>query len=99
MTKDIPRTVYPVALETDDDLEVPEFRTDDDSCVIKIDDSGSNQLLSVKPVSRDRPKSGFGSVVTAIRIARWMAKAYGYASQKKSLYVPQDSVINTQLFV
>ena len=89
-------TVYPVTVETDEDLDVPEFRTDDDSICIKIDtisDAEPKKRPALSTSSLSRPKSsGFGSIVTAIRIAKWMAKAYGYAQQKKSLYAPQDTV-------
>ena len=39
---------------------------------------------------------GFSSIVTAIRVAKWMAKAYGFTSKQKSLYIPQDQVSNIQ---
>ena len=86
--------VYPVAIETDDDI--PEFRTDDESIVVridKIDDNESDEVTNNNNCSSMRPKSGFGSLVTAIRIAHWMAKAYGYVAEKKSLYAAQDTVI------
>ena len=99
---DKPITVYPAADETDDDIEVPEFRTDEnDSLSIKsenVNDSESNNHLGLKKMTADRRPSRFGSVVSAIRIAKWMARAYGYASQKKSLYVSQDVVISENLF-
>ena len=95
---DKPITVYPVAVEADDAIEVPEFRPD--SVTIKIDyinDSESSNHLGLDKISSGRRKS-FGSVVTAVRIAKWMARAYGYAADKKSLYISQDLVISKNLF-
>ena len=95
-----PLTVYPVAAENDEELDIPEFRTDDDSVVVKIDkieeEKESNEQKKSNSSSSERPKSGFTSLVTAIRVAKWLAKAYGYATQKKSLYAPQDTVIDSQ---
>ena len=93
-----PLSVYPAAAETDEDLDVPEFRTDnDDSYVVKIDkiddENESNEQTNVNLSPSSRPKSGFTSLVTAIRVAKWLAKAYGYVTQKKLLYAPQDTVI------
>ena len=91
---DTPLTVYPVTIETDEDLEVPEFG--EESICIKIDkigDADPNKRTTVSTSSPSRPRTGgFGAILSAIRIAKWMAKAYGYTSQKKSLYVPDDSV-------
>ena len=94
MTEEAPLTVYPVAIETDDNVDVPEFNdeTDTESTVVKIDKIDNNFLSTNNPVSASRPKSGFGSIITAIRIAKWMAKSYGYATQKKALYTPLDTV-------
>ena len=91
-------TVYPASIESDDDLDIPEFRTDnEESICIKIDTIDDAEpkkrptILSTSSLSRPK-SSNFGSIITAIRIAKWMAKAYGFASQKKSLYAPQDTV-------
>ena len=94
MTEEAPLTVYPVAIETDDNVDVPEFNdeTDTESTIVKIDKIDNNFLKTNNPVSASRPKSGFGSIITAIRIAKWMAKSYGYATQKKALYTPLDTV-------
>ena len=94
MTEEAPLTVYPVAIETDDNVDVPEFNdeTDNESTIVKIDKIDNNFLSTNNPVSASRPKSGFGSIITAIRIAKWMAKSYGYATQKKALYTPLDTV-------
>ena len=95
-----PLNVYPVAAENDEELDIPEFRTDDDSVVVKIDnieeEKESNEQMNSNPSSSERPKSGFTSVVTAIRVAKWLAKASGYATQKKLLYAPQDTVIRSK---
>ena len=95
-----PLNVYPVAAENDEELDIPEFRTDDDSVVVKIDnieeEKESNEQMNSNPSSSERPKSGFTSLVTAIRVAKWLAKAYGYATQKKLLYAPQDTVIRSK---
>ena len=92
--------MYPVAAENDEELDIPEFRTDDDSVVVKIDnieeEKESNEQMNSNPSSSERPKSGFTSLVTAIRVAKWLAKAYGYATQKKLLYAPQDTVIRSK---
>ena len=93
-----PLTVYPVTADADEELDVPEFETDvENSYIVKIDkieeDMTSNEVKNESSSLSDRPKSGFSSLVTAIRVAKWLAKAYGYATQKKLLYAPQDTVI------
>ena len=93
-----PLTVYPVTADADEELDVPEFETDvENSYIVKIDkieeDMTSNEVKKESSSLSDRPKSGFSSLVTAIRVAKWLAKAYGYATQKKLLYAPQDTVI------
>lgn len=93
-----PLTVYPVTADADEELDVPEFETDvESSYIVKIDkieeDMTSNKVKNESSSLSDRPKSGFSSLVTAIRVAKWLAKAYGYATQKKLLYAPQDTVI------
>ena len=105
----ITRTVYPVAADNEEDLDIPEFRTDDESFVRtddesyvvkidKLDEPGSRSSGNVSVTSPSkRPQSGFGSIVIAMRIAKWMAKSYGYSNKKKSLYVSQDTV--TELVV
>ena len=105
----VTRTVYPVAADNEEDLDIPEFRTDDESFIRtddesfvskidKMDESESRNSGNVNATSPSkRPQSGFGSIVIAMRIAKWMAKSYGYSNKKKSLYVAQDTV--TELFV
>ena len=87
-------TVYPAVEEIDDLLVVPEEPTEDDeSCAA---DYGPPSSVQNNSSQESLFKKGFFHVVTAIRIARWMARAYGYASQKKALYVPQDKVLRCQ---
>lgn len=92
-------TVYPATEKVDDLLIVPEEPTEDDESGITDygPTSSVNRSRTMRSTSQESAKSGFASVVTAIRIARWMARAYGYASQKKALYVPQDQVLPCHL--
>ena len=47
--------------------------------------------------SFEKKRQAFSSIVTAIRVAKWMAKAYGYTSKQKSLFIPQDQVYHIQI--
>ncbi len=70
-------------------LDVPEEPTKDDD----YDDDIAEQ-------SKDRDgeaKRSALSFFTAASIARWMAKAYGYAARKKAMYDSQDRVSDTTL--
>ena len=92
-------TVYPAVEEIDDLLVVPEEPTEDDESYAADygPPSSFQNNRTIRETSQESLfKKGFFHVVTAIRIARWMARAYGYASQKKALYVPQDKVLRCQ---
>ena len=84
-----------VALISEQDV-IPEFGLDEENS--EVEQNQTQHLVpSENQDSDDRyiPKTmtKFGSLVTAIRIAKWYAKANGYTSQNRSLYVSQDKVI------
>ena len=89
MTEEI-INVYPTALDNNDNLIVPEEPgEDEDSAPLH----GPKSCFR-RSVSLDSNKSvKFSGVVTAITVARWMAKSYGYTASKKSCYVSRDTVI------
>ena len=74
--------------------EEPEYDEDEDESAY-----GAESCIQRKrTISEESPKSvGFSSVVTAIRVAKWMAKAYGFTSQCKSSFTSQD-IIHKQVF-
>ena len=79
---------------------IPEFGLDEENG--EVEQNQTQHLFSSEnQTSDDRstPKTmtKFGSLVTAIRIAKWYAKANGYTSQNRSLYVSQDKVISVDL--
>ena len=80
-------------MEKDDvpllDLEEPPEEEDDTSSRYGAESSSQTTKLIEESPSKSR---GFSSIVTAIRVAKWMAKAYGYTSKQKSLFVSQDKV-------
>ena len=80
-------------MEKDDvpllDLEEPPEEEDDTSSRYGAESSSQTTKLIEEGPSKSR---GFSSIVTAIRVAKWMAKAYGYTSKQKSLFVSQDKV-------
>ena len=84
--------------DDDESLLVPEEPPEDEdttssygaesSCpAIKLLKDGSSSFGSF-----EKKSASFSSIVTAIRVAKWMAKAYGYTSKQKSLFIPQDKV-------
>ena len=84
--------VHSTAEEQDALLIVPEEpETDEDPSSIYGADSAMNTGLSSGTVLLDYnnrvPKS-----ITAIRTAKWMAKAYGYTPRRKSMYFPQEVI-------
>ena len=80
-------------VENHDDVPVPEEPAeDDDSMTIDYGEIKSSAWTFRGQGGRSTAGSGFASVVTAIQIAKWMAKAYGYSSRKKALYKSQDKV-------
>ena len=75
---------------------IPEFGLDEENG--EVEKNQTQHLFSSEnqnSVDCPNPKTitKFGSLVTAIRIAKWYAKANGYTSQNRSLYVSQDKVI------
>ena len=91
--KDKTVEVYTIAIGADNELEVPEFQVDGENESVMNKDLADNNASRDKKVSVEKPKSGFASLVTAIRIAKWVARANGFTSKNKSLYVSQDKVI------
>ena len=73
------RNVYLTDGEVDEPLIVPEEPTEDEDVI----STGSASFEATKNVR-------FSSLVTTIRVAKWMARAYGYSSERKSSYVPQE---------
>ena len=63
--------------ECDDDTT---FRYEVDSSLTRTASEGSTKSIS------------FSAMVTAINVAKWMARAYGYSSRNKSLFTSQDKV-------
>ena len=79
---------------------IPEFGLDEENGEVEQNQtqrlfSSENQNSDDRPIPKTMTK--FGSLVTAIRIAKWYAKANGYTSQNRSLYVSQDKVISFEL--
>ena len=96
MKKDKSSEVYTIPLDGDDELEVPEFQIDgenEDAVDKDFVDFECNEYHIDNKVSGEKSKTGFTSLVTAIRIAKWFARANGFTTKNKSLYVSQDKVI------
>ena len=73
-----PESLYvPEEPECDDDTT---FRYEVDSSLTRTASEGSTKSIS------------FSAMVTAINVAKWMARAYGYSSRNKSLFTSQDKV-------
>ena len=75
---------------------IPEFGLDEENS--EVEQNLTQHLVSSENQNSDdrhipKAMTKFGSLVTAIRIAKWYAKANGYTSQNRSLYVSQDKVI------
>ena len=75
---------------------IPEFGLDEENGEVEQTQtlsafSSEDHNVNDYPITKSMTK--FGSLVTAIRIAKWYAKANGYTSQNRSLYVSQDKVI------
>ena len=72
--------------------EEPENDEDEDESAYGADSSTERK----RTISEESPKSvksvGFSSVITAIRVAKWMAKAYGFTSRCKSSFTSQDII-------
>ena len=84
--------------DDDESLLVPEEPPEDEdtkssygaesTCpTIKLLKEGSSSFESF-----EKKSASFSSIVSAIRVAKWMAKAYGYTSKQKSLFISQDKV-------
>ena len=81
--------------------EIPEFQLEEE-----IGLAGNMQTQhflcdenhKVDKTITQKPKKDFASLITAIRIAKWFAKANGFTAHNKSLYVSQDTVISN-LFI
>ena len=77
--------------------EIPEFQLDEE-----IGSAGNMQTQHSlcdenhkvdEPITK-KPKTEFAGLITAIRIAKWFARANGFTAHNKSLYVSQDTVIS-----
>ena len=88
----------PIAKLEDDetDLDVPEepYEDEDDSTVIDVKSMARSQNGDSSSTSSST--LGF---MTAVRIARWMARAYGYLAKKKRVYVSQDKVLLPMILI
>ena len=58
----------------------------------KVRQSHRQEPLSRLPSEADSRSSSALGFTTAVKIARWMARAYGYVSKKKHAYTSQDRV-------
>ena len=79
---------------------IPEFGLDEENG--EVEQNQTQRLFSSENQNSDdrtipKTMTKFGSLVTAIRIAKWYAKANGYTSHNRSLYVSQDKVISFEL--
>ena len=83
-------------VKNDEDVPILEEPTEDDgSMIIEFNDDCEMNSSSWSFRSRSRRNTvgtGFASVVQAISVPMWMAKSFGYESQKKDLYISQDKV-------
>ena len=76
-------------VKTPDSLYVPEEPECDDETTFRYEVGSALNRTS----SEGSTKSiSFSAMVTAINVAKWMARAYGYSSRNKSLFVSQDKV-------
>ena len=91
--KDKTFEVYPITIDADNELEAPEFQVDGENESLINKDLADSNVSEDDKVSVEKPKSRFASLVTAIRIAKWVARANGFTSKNKSLYVSQDKVL------
>ena len=66
-----------------EDLNVPEEPTEEEEQKELKDEKESNQCLSGSSVL---------NFITAVRIARWMARAYGYVARKRKAYLSKTVV-------
>ena len=81
----------PIMENDDDPLLVPEEPPEEEDTSSRYGAESSSQ--TTKLIGEGPSKSrGFSSIVTAIRVAKWMAKAYGYTTKQKSLFISQDKV-------
>ena len=80
--------VYPTAVEQDAPLIVPEEPGTDEEY---SDMHGAQSSTNSEPVSRSVSQAKLAK--WKMVVAKWVATAYGYASKKKSLYVPQKVII------
>ena len=76
-------------VKTPESLDVPEEPENDDETSFRYD-VRSNLDRTASEVSTK--SITFSSVITAINVAKWMARAYGYSSHNKSLFVSQEKV-------
>ena len=92
MSKDI-KVAHPTDVKYENDLLVPEEPEEDEETSSVAYGAESYSPFN-RTFSEDSHKSvSFSSLVTAIRVAKWMARAYGYTPECKSLFTSQDKVI------
>jgi len=72
--------------------EEPEEGEEDEESVYGADSSTKCNETNSKESPKSEKSVGWPSLVTAIRVAKWMAKAYGYSSKCKSSFTSQDII-------
>ena len=76
--------------------EIPEFQLDEEIALagnMQTQHSLCDENHKVDETITKKTKNDFASLITAIRIAKWFAKANGFTAHNKSLYVSQDTVV------
>ena len=79
--------------DEDEPLLVPEEPPEEEDTTSAYGAESSSPMRKITSEGPSKSR-GFSSIVTAIRVAKWMAKAYGFTSKQKSLFIPQDQVRN-----
>jgi hypothetical protein len=75
-------------MDSEDSLDVPEEPVNDDE-----DEDGSTLTQAENAAAADAKSThSVMSFLTAVRIARWMARAYGYVAKKRKAYLNHNPV-------
>lgn len=77
-----------------EDLEIPEEPTEEEELNdLKVEEEFKNQKLQIQHQDTQDSQSSVIGFMTAVKIARWMARAYGYTAKKRNTFLIEAKVV------
>lgn len=75
-----------------EDLEIPEEPTEEEE-LKDLKEEEANQKKTIQHQDTQDSQSSVIGFMTAVKIARWMARAYGYTAKKRKTFLIEAKVL------